>query len=166
MIHQTLKTRRWLWPLLGLVCLAMAVGLPRSEAQVFKTVQSQQQLYASPSYSAEVVGTVPAGAEVTILQESGEWSQVAYGQQQGWLPPLAFAGAKKKLDLGKLLQGKAVQESKTDEVALAGKGFTPEVEADFRRQHPNLKYDQVDRIEGFTVSAAELQAFRQEGGLR
>ncbi len=112
------------------------------------------------------MGTVPAGVEVTILQESGEWSQVEYGQQKGWLPPPAFAGVKKKLDLGKLLQGKAVQESKTDEIALAGKGFTPEVEADFRKQHPNLQYDQVDRLEGFKVSAAELQAFRQEGGLR
>jgi len=157
---------RRLWrPLLWLALVGLATGPAVGTAQTFKTVADKQQLFATPSYSGEVVATIPAGAEVTIIQQSGDWSRVEYQGQQGWLPARAFAGGK-KLDLSSLLQGKAVKESKTDEVALAGKGFTPEVEADFRQKHPDLKYDQVDQIEKFSVSAAELQAFRQEGGLR
>mgnify|MGYP005845245387 CR=1 FL=1 len=157
---------RWLaLPLFLVALIGLSLGPTASTAQTFKTVVGQQQLFAAPSYTGEVVGMVPEGAEVAIIEQSGEWSRVEHQGQQGWLPPRAFA-ASKKLDLSGLLQGKSVKESKTDEVALAGKGFTPEVEANFRGQNPNLNYDQVDQIEKFSVSAAELQAFRQEGGLR
>lgn len=159
------RSQRFWRPLLLLALIGLAAGPAAGTAQTFKTVAAKQQLFATPSYSGEVVGTVPEGGEVTVVQQSGDWSQVEYQGQKGWLPALAFAGGK-KLDLSRLLQGRAVKESQTDEVALAGKGFTPEVEADFRKKNPGLSYDQVDQIEKFNVSAAELQAFRQEGGLR
>ncbi len=157
--------RPWRRLLIVLLLLSLAAGPSVGTAQTFKTVTGKQQLYATPSFSGEVLGTVPEGSEVTIIQQSGAWSQVEYQGQQGWLPAQAFAGSK-KVDLSGLLQGKVVKESKTDEVALAGKGFTPEVEADFRQKNPSLRYDLVDQIEQFTVNAAALQAFRQEGGLR
>lgn len=134
-------------------------------AQTFKVVQSKQQLYAEPNFSAKALGSVPDGTEVQIIQHTGEWYQVEYQGQQGWLPQQAFPAAK-KLDLSKLLQGKAVKESKTDEVALAGKGFTPEVEASYRQKHPNLNYAQVDQVEKFEVNPSQLQAFQREGGLQ
>ncbi len=148
---------------LGLVLLwaAPEVGL----AQSSKVVQSKQQLYAAPNFSADPLGTVPEGSEVSVVQQSGDWYQVEYQGQKGWLHQQAFPAAK-KFDLSSVLKGKAVQESKTDEVALAGKGFTPEVEADYRQKHPNLNYAQVDQVEKFEVSPGELQAFIQEGGLQ
>jgi len=158
---------RWprLWPLLLCLWGGIMMAPTPGPAQIFKTVAAPQQLYDTPSFSGTVVGTVPEGAEVTVITASGDWYQVEYQGRQGWLPFRAFP-EKKKFSLPNLLQGRAVRETRTDEVALAGKGFTPEVEADFRRQHPNLKYDQVDKIEKFAVSPADLQAFRQEGGLR
>jgi hypothetical protein len=147
----------------GLTVLLTAPGT--GLAQSYKTVQSKQPLYAEPNFSANALGTIPEGAEVKILQQSGDWQQVEYQGQQGWLPPQAFPGGK-KFELSNLLKGKAVQESKTDEVALAGKGFTPEVEASFRQKHPNLNYAQVDQIEKFGVSPGELQTFIREGGLQ
>jgi hypothetical protein len=149
--------------LLGLVLLWAAAGV--GQAQTFKVVQSKQQLYAEPNFSANALGTVPESTEVQIIQQSGDWYQVEYQGQQGWLPQQAFPAAK-KLDLSKLLKGKAVQESKTDEVALAGKGFTPEVEANYRQKHPNLNYAQVDQVEKFEVNPGQLQAFQREGGLQ
>ncbi len=149
--------------LLGVALLWVAPGV--GLAQTFKVVQSKQQLYAAPNFSANALGSVPEGAEVSIVQQSGDWYQVEYQGQQGWLPQQAFPGAK-KFDLSSVLKGKAVQESKTDEVALAGKGFTPEVEADYRQKHPNLNYALVDQVEKFGVSPSELQTFIREGGLR
>ena len=149
--------------LLGLTLLWAAPGI--GLAQSFKVVQSKQQLYAGPNFSANSLGSIPEGTEVQIVQQSGEWYQVEYQGQQGWLPQQAFPGAK-KFDLSSVLKGKAVQESKTDEVALAGKGFTPEVEADYRQKHPNLNYAQVDQVEKFEVSPGELQTFIREGGLQ
>jgi hypothetical protein len=152
--------------LLLLAGLAVCLTAPGNGlAQSFKTVQSKQQLYAEPNFSANALGSIPEGSEVQIVQQSGDWYQVEYQGQQGWLPPQAFPSGK-KFDVSNLLKGKAVQESKTDEVALAGKGFTPEVEAGYRQSHPNLNYAQVDQVEKFDVSPAQLQAFQREGGLR
>jgi uncharacterized protein YgiM (DUF1202 family) len=145
--------------------LLLLVFLGAGLAQTFKVVQSTQKLYGAPNFSADPLGSVPEGTEVRLVTQSGEWYQVEYQGQEGWLPQQAFA-ASKKFDMSKLLKGKAVQESKTDEVALAGKGFTPEVEADYRQKHPNLNYAQVDQIEKFEVSPAQLRAFQREGGLQ
>jgi hypothetical protein len=149
--------------LTGLLLLWAASG--SGLAQTFKVVQSKQQLYAEPNLSAQTLGTVPEGTEVQIVQQSGDWSQVEYQGRQGWLPQQAFPAAK-KLDLSNLLKGKAVQETKTDEVALASKGFTPEVEAGFRQKNPNLNYSLVDQVEKFELSPGQLQAFQREGGLQ
>lgn len=147
----------------GLIVLVTAPGT--GMAQSSRAVQSTQQLYAEPNFSAGSLGSVPQGSEVQILQQSGDWFQVQYQGQQGWLPQTAFP-AGKKFEMSNLLKGKAVQESKTDEVALAGKGFTPAIEADYRKNHPNLNFAQVDQVEKFEVSPAQLQTFQREGGLR
>jgi hypothetical protein len=149
--------------LLGLAVFLAAPGA--GLAQASKMVQSKQQLYAAPNLSAEVLGTVPEGTEVKIVQQSGDWYQVECQGQQGWLPQQAF-GAGKKFEMSNLLKGKAVQETKTDEVALAGKGFTPEVEAGYRKKHPNLNFALVDQVEKLEVSPGQLQAFMREGGLQ
>lgn len=157
------KQIRWLLLLAGLLLLLTAPGT--GLAQTYKVMQSDQPLYAEPNFGANALGTIPAGAEVRVLKQSGDWQQVECQGQQGWLPQQAFPGDK-KFDLSNLLKGKAVQESKTDEVALAGKGFTPEVEANYRKSHPNLNYAQVDQVEKFEVNPAQLQAFQREGGLQ
>jgi len=75
---------------LALLWAGPGVGL----AQTFKVVQSQQQLYAAPNFGAKALGSVPESAEVKIIQQSGDWYQVEYQGQQGWLPQQAFPGAK------------------------------------------------------------------------
>jgi len=59
-----------------------------------------------------------------------------------------------------------VKETSSDEVALAGKGFTPEVESSYKQKHPEAKYAEVDQVEAQQVAAAKLQAFITEGGLK
>jgi hypothetical protein len=63
------------------------------------------------------------------------------------------------------MQAKA-KETSRDEVALAGKGFTPEVEKAFRAKNPQMKYDLVDRIETYRVPVEDLQVFVRDGWLR
>ena len=65
-----------------------------------------------------------------------------------------------------LLTGTPVKQTSSDEVALAGKGFTPEVESGYRAKHPEMDFAQVDKIEGFKVDPATLQAFIKEGDLK
>lgn len=70
------------------------------------------------------------------------------------------------LNLPGLLTGTPVKQTSSDEVALAGKGFTPEVETGYRSKHPEMDFAQVDKIETFKVDPATLQAFIKEGDLK
>ena len=51
-------------------------------------------------------------------------------------------------------------------MALAGKGFTPEVETGYRAKHPDLDFSKVDKVESYKVDPATLQAFIKEGDLK
>ena len=53
----------------------------------------------------------------------------------------------------------------SDEVALAGKGFSQEIETEYKKQNRSLDYAWVDRMLTFKVSDAEALRFMQEGGL-
>ena len=35
--------------------------------------------------NGELLERVPVGAKVTILEESGEWAKIAYGDKVGWM---------------------------------------------------------------------------------
>jgi hypothetical protein len=80
-----------------------------------------------------------------------------------WAPT---AGWGQILNLPGLITGTPVKQSSSDEVALAGKGFTPEVESGYRAKHPEMDFGQVDKVESFKVDPAALQAFIKEGDLR
>ena len=70
------------------------------------------------------------------------------------------------LNLPGLITGTPVKQTSSDEVALAGKGFTPEVESGYRAKHPEMDFAQVDKIETFKVDPGTLQAFIKEGDLK
>jgi hypothetical protein len=76
------------------------------------------------------------------------------------------AGWGQILNLPGLITGTPVKQTSSDEVALAGKGFTPEVESGYRAKHPEMDFAQVDKIEGFQVDSAALQTFIKEGDLK
>ena len=82
------------------------------------------------------------------------------------LPLLAPTAGWCQFSLPGLLTGTPVKQTSSDEVALAGKGFTPEVESGYRAKHPEMDFAQVDKIEGFKVEPATLQAFIKEGDLK
>ena len=159
-------TRPPVWlVLLGLAALLCAPGL--SWAETMKVTQGSQSLHGDPNFSATPIAPVPQGAEVTVVSKSGDWYRVEYKGNTGWMHRQAFAQAQApRFGLPGMLLGGGVRETKSDEVALAGKGFTPEVEAGYRQKHPDTNFAQVDQVEGFTVDDAKLRAFINEGGLK
>lgn len=152
--------------LLFLLLVGWWVGSGVGLAETLKVERSGMQLYESPNFGSTPLGSVPSGTEVAVLSRSGDWVQVTYQGKTGWLHKIAFPQTKAP---GKLMPGlltsAPVRETKSDEVALAGKGFTPEVEAGYRQKNPSLNYAQVDQVERFQVNPTELAAFIKEGGL-
>ena len=152
--------------LLLLVLAGLVVGLGTGTAETLKVERSDTQMFAAPNFASASLGSLPAGAEVAVLSRSGDWVQVNYQGKTGWVHKAAFPQARGPgLGLPGMLTGGPVRETKSDEVALAGKGFTPEVEAAYRQKNPGMNYAKVDQIERFQVDTAQLASFIREGGL-
>ena len=154
-----------LWVVLFLL-VGVLVGLNPSLAETLKVERAGTQMYQSPNFSSTPMGSVPSGAEVAVMSRSGDWVQVNYGGKTGWVHKTAFPQATGGgMKIPGFLTGGPVRETKSDEVALAGKGFTPEVEAGYRQKNPSLNYASVNEVERFRVNPAQLAAFIREGGL-
>jgi hypothetical protein len=158
-------SRPGLWVLLLLLVGLLLAGLNPGLAETLKVERAGTQLYEAPNFGSTPLGTVPSGADVAVLSRSGDWVQVNYQGKTGWLHKTAFPQAT-GMRMPGLLTGGPVRETKSDEVALAGKGFTPEVESSYRTKHPEMNFAQVDKIESFKVAPAALQAFIKEGDLK
>ena len=149
--------------------LALVVLMPAAGwGEVLKVSQPNQSLYPDPDFASTPVAPVPVGAEVNVERRPGDWYKVEYQGKTGWLNRQAFPPppTSSKFSLGGLLTGTPVKQTSSDEVALAGKGFTPEVETGYRSKHPEMNFAQVDKIESFKVDSATLQAFIKEGDLK
>jgi hypothetical protein len=138
-------------------------------AEVLKVTRSDQSLYPDPDFSSTPIAPVPVGAAVNVERQAGDWYKVDYQGKTGWIHRQAFpapaAAGGAQFSLPGLLFGAPVKQTSSDEVALAGKGFTPEVESSYRSKHPEMNFAQVDKIESFRVAPAKLQAFIKEGDL-
>jgi uncharacterized protein YraI len=145
-----------------IVGLVLVASVALAAASV-KVVTQQAAIRSDKRFFASVVATAPYGAVLQTLARDGDWLQVQYGQARGWIHISAVE--EQKFQLSSLMQSKA-KETSQDEVALAGKGFTPEVEKAFRAKNPQMKYDLVDRIETYQVAAKDLQVFVKDGWLR
>ena len=115
-------------------------------------------LKSSTGFFAGKVGTLQMGDQVTVLQISGSKVQVrsaANSSLSGWV-------ASSSLSARRIVA--AGSGATASEVALAGKGFSQEVE-DAYKTDGNLNYADVDRTEAITVSLDELERFVRDGHL-
>ena len=160
------KKAAGLLAVLGLALILLGPGPVRGET--LEVIQPNQSLYPDPDFAGAPVGVVPQGARVQVVRQAGDWYKVDYQGLQGWLHRQAFPAPKQSgsgLSLPGLLFGAPAKETTSDEVALAGKGFTPEVESGYRQKHPEANFAAVDKVETFKVKPAKLDAFIKEGGL-
>ena len=115
-------------------------------------------LKSSTWFFAGKTGTLALGAEVTVLQVSGNNIQVrstANTSLNGWTSTSNLS-ARRIVASG--------TSASASEVALAGKGFNQEVE-DSYKSGGELNYTDVDRTEAITVSQDDLYDFVKDGHL-
>ena len=145
-----------------IVLLAATVGVLIAGADSMSVMVRETQARATPSYLGAVLAVLAYGDRVDILEEQRDWLKVALpGGKQGWVHRSALTEKRVVLKAG---SGRAEQTASGSEVALAGKGFNKEVEAEYRAEH-DLDYTWVDRMEGFRVSMKEVMSFIEEGEL-
>ncbi len=156
---------RYLSIIIGLALLGVMLTDQVALAQKTMSVQIREgQLRAAPSHLGKIVARASYGDRVTVLEEKGDWKKVtlAGGKYQGWMHKTALTNKKIVLKAGQSNVGSSVSR---DEIALAGKGFSEEVEAQYRRSNKNLDYGWIDRMETFKVSPEQMEDFIVDGRL-
>ncbi len=128
------------------------------------TVQMKtSELRCSPSGLSRVIATVSLGDRLTVLEEKGAWARVSTDRGTiGWIPAASLTRGKVKINSG---GPDARLAASNDEMSLATKGFTSQVEADFKNQHQDIDFAWVDRMVGMNVTTEEMLAFLQKGGV-
>ena len=151
--------KKEVWILLLGLCFMTSVAL----AATVKVITQEAVIRKDKRFFAPAVTRVPY---CSVIQESGregDWLRVSYKGKAGWIHVSAVQ--EQKFQLSSLAGGEA-QEASQDEVALAGKGFTPEVEKAFRDKNPKMRYDLVNQVQSYKVDEQKIQTFLQAGNLK
>jgi uncharacterized protein YgiM (DUF1202 family) len=130
-------------------------------AQQMNVQVKETQMRAKASFLGASVAKLTYGTQVTVLEQKAPWVRVrATGGREGWVHQSALTTKKVQLASG----GKnADTGAGNDELALAGKGFSADVEKTFQEQNADLDYTWVDRMETWTVSAEQTESFLAAG---
>ena len=156
-----MKRNRFFLPaaLLALALAAAVVQAAQMSVQVKEGV-----LREKASFLGKPVGSVAYGDRVDVLASQGDWRQVRSATgATGWIHSSALDS--KRVTLAAASGNDVQLAASSDEVALAGKGFSQEVETEYKKQNRALDYAWVDRMITFKVTDAEALRFLQEGGL-
>ena len=153
------RSRGWLSLLLPLLAVAAAWAA----AQMMSVQVREGQLREKPSFLGRVVTDVTYGDRMTVLSSRGGWSEVRDGDgRTGWIHTSALTQKRVVMKAGDIDVETAASG---EELALAGKGFNDEVEAEFRSGNPDVDYDWVDRMERMVVPVDEAVDFLADGGV-
>ncbi|MDR2716877.1 MAG: hypothetical protein LBB89_02280 [Treponema sp.] len=108
----------------------------------------------STGFFAKEVGNLPLGTAVTLVRDDGKWAEVRAGNLAGWVASASLSARRV------VASNSPVTAS---EVALAGKGFSPDTEIEYKKN--GLDYSMVDSMEKIVVSTDDLLRFIIEGRL-
>jgi hypothetical protein len=123
------------------------------------------EVRVKPSFLGKIVARLAYGEQVTLSGQKGDWMKVVPtgGRPSGWIHGSALTTKKIVFQAGSANVSAAADSS---EVALAGKGFSRQVEDAYRRKNRQLDFRSIDQMERVTISPAQIERFLKEGGLK
>lgn len=145
--------------------LAAACAAAAGETTPLRSVQLKQApVRAAASPFSAITGTLAYGDRVLLLEQTGSWCRVRQaidGDAAGWIHAAALTEHHLSLKPGSDTRVAAT----SDEVAIAGKGFTAQVESQVQASNAKLDFATIDRMEQIVIPMAELKAFVKTGRL-
>lgn len=133
-------------------------------AEILMSVQVESsQVRASPSFLGAIFAQIKYGDRVAVVDEQNGWMKVSLPDgRQGWVHGSALTRKKIVLSAGRT---DSTTGASADELALAGKGFNSDVEAEFRAHNKDLDFTWVDRMEKIVIDLKTIQRFLEEGSV-
>lgn len=116
---------------------------------------------AEPAPFSRVIGSATLADQVTIIGEKGTWSKVRLSSGvTGWLPTSSLTRKKLKLQAA---DASTKTSASSGEMALATKGFNPQVEEAFKKNNKDISFEWVDKMEKDKFSLKEIKKFLKKG---
>ena len=149
--------------LFALLCCFFISGLAAQSLKgktVYVAIKTGN-LKASADVFAKNTASVKYGDTFKVIQEKDKWVEVqgvSNPSLNGWITAV-------NVTTKKIIASGASASASTDELALAGKGFTQEIENSYKKSG-SVNYDNVDLMETFNVSEKEIYDFLVEGHLK
>jgi SH3-like domain-containing protein len=148
----------------ALGALVLAVALATVRAGEMSVQVREGPVRATPSFLGQVVGNLAYGDRVQVLGQRPGWMQVsARGGLSGWMHQSALTEKRVVLRAG---SADVQTGASGEELALAGKGFNSDVEADFKAKNRNVDFTWVDKMEKIKVAPEAMQRFLKDGGIQ
>ena len=132
-------------------------------SDVLSIQHKEGKMRQRPSFLSKINLTLPYGTKVTKLKEQGDWFHVSHYHSKGWLHKSSLTTKEIILKAGNADVKRAAND---DELVLAGKGFSREVENNYRRRNPAMSFADVDKMENLNIDALTLHKFIQQGELK
>ena len=122
------------------------------------------QLRTAPSFLGKIVAELNYADRVAVLEKKEAWFKVRASAKnaEGWLHASALTSKKIVLKPG---AQDVAQSASSDELALAGKGFSKQVEGEFQSKNPQLDYTLLNRMEQVVISQEQIEQFIKDGDL-
>ena len=140
-----------------LVWAAAGLGAQSRGSTMYVAVKTAE-LKVNPRFFADVSRRLSLGEALTVLRSGNGWVEVVSAADEsvrGWV------------SLNALSSRRVIPTARTasaEEVAMAGKGFSAEIE-EIYKSTVTADYSAVDAMEELTVSGAELYTFMSAGRL-
>jgi len=141
--------------------LVIALFSASSFAETVRVVTKENAIREDCRFLAPVKNKVYYGDELEVSARNGDWFKVKFRNVNGCINKNAVVD--KTVSLSDV--STKGHTTTRNEVALAGKGFTAEVEKSYKGKHPELDFNAVDGIEEYKVSEEALKIFITAGGL-
>ncbi len=144
-----------------LLAASLAVAAPKAGSVITVRVLTAKVMKA-PKFIGPAWGDVSRGSQLKFEEAKGDWYRVS-GAATGWIHKTNVT--ERQVTLSSKPGGEGAGNASRDEVELAGRGFTPQVEGEYRNKNPNLDFSHVDNIEKTSIDPGELEAFVNQGKL-
>lgn len=146
--------------ILGILLCAAALFAVQNGETVYVAVKKAAIKSGTGNFD-KVVAQASYGDELVVDKASNKFHRVHKASDPsitGWIP--ATSVTTKKI----VASSKKVTAS-VDEIALAGKGFSEQVEDGYKTSNKKLDYASVDKLESFRITDSSLKTFLEDGDL-
>ena len=146
----------------SLLLIALCISLSAEVGEKKYVAVEKSYLKSSTWFFARKIEVVTYGQSVEIISEKGNWVKVKMlddSSVTGWISEKSLTS--KKI----VLRNDTRLSTSTEELALAGKGFTKEIENIYKEEF-NIDFSLVDNMENSSIQEEDLLDFIKEGSLR